>query len=870
MTRKRNNTKRSRKIIRYRRTYDRVSRYTRKKYGAQSKKARRKRFSLKLQRGGNCEYKAGDIVVIKGLTAPDDQFNEKIGIVEIGGSQCTIKLSDGTKKIFEPENLSSLSLLLFDEIIKKNSNLESIQKILPTNPTLKNQILTTPDPLGDLPIHLALKMKNASQEVISLLLSDNEETKNQILTTPDDEDEGELPIHIALRNTKGPEVISLLLSDNKVTKNQILTTPGSESNLPIHTVFFIRPHPEFTTVIKLLLSDDKATKKKILETSDDLGNLPIHWAILQSVSLEVISLLIPDNISDEDKLRVCYEYPQLPLCKISINENIYKDYGGTQNIVKQYLNLIKLSKDTEESVLYGIKFKDINKTRGNMLPILETASGDPFNWKKDVWGVKILTHFSDFYKDKLSHELFVKLGQGVDASGPSKELYSSIGQEIKGLYMRGLFDTTEQPCVKKLAVNNNNSKPLGTQDNSALIMRIKNVKTKMRRTSDNIGIRYSMGPSKPRAELLDRLKKNILLTTPLTFDFINIKLIKPDIIPDNNFTPLFREKIVNSIAVVIAKFILYDFKRVGSIGSIRFNYVFLFLLASMFTDNNTYFKKDNLQNLPPSLIALVGKEISSLTKVEAKHLLLFYNLCMSMDCKSKEEFDEYGGYNPKYMTMVTDNKGYMNDGLKLFEKYYFGNTTNKTYVISLINKIYELIISQSTDLNFLDNVVIWDLMLNNDTLITRQQLADLIEFVSPTGEDTSALQDKIKQIILDENTTNNELIAFIRYVTGRTSLPSKLTIKFTKDEHPHAHTCFNTVDVPITISHDSIKPQLFTYQGAVFSSAGGGKQINHKTQRKLTKKSIRKSYRKLTKITNKKKRGGGKRRTILSNPKQSC
>ena len=115
MTRKRNNTKRSRNTRRPRRTYGRVSRYTRKKYGGQSKQVRRKRFSSKLQRGGYCEYKVGDIVVIKELTAPDEQFNGKIGIVISIEAQCTVKLSDGTEKIFEPKNLSSLSILLFDD-----------------------------------------------------------------------------------------------------------------------------------------------------------------------------------------------------------------------------------------------------------------------------------------------------------------------------------------------------------------------------------------------------------------------------------------------------------------------------------------------------------------------------------------------------------------------------------------------------------------------------------------------------------------------------------------------------------------------------------------------------------------------------------
>ena len=58
---------------------------------------------------------------------------------------------------------------------------------------------------------------------------------------------------------------------------------------------------------------------------------------------------------------LCNKYPQLPLCKIPIDDNIYTLYGGdTQDIIKYYLNLISLSTNVAESVLYGIKFRDIN------------------------------------------------------------------------------------------------------------------------------------------------------------------------------------------------------------------------------------------------------------------------------------------------------------------------------------------------------------------------------------------------------------------------------------------------------------------------------------------------------------------------------
>ena len=127
----------------------------------------------------------------------------------------------------------------------------------------------------------------------------------------------------------------------------------------------------------------------------------------------------------------------------------------------------------------------------------------------------------------------------------------------------------------------------------------------------------------------------------------------------------------------------------------------------------------------------------------------------------------------------------------------------------------------------------------------------------------SIIKKQISNILSKESFNNNQLKEFLKFITGSTNLPSKLTIQLLDNPNfanINAHTCYNTLDIKSKTGYeiykqgksfstkeynDFIKEQiLLAIKTEGFGTAGGSRITNKIKHKKKSKKIVKKNSKK--------------------------
>lgn len=309
--------------------------------------------------------------------------------------------------------------------------------------------------------------------------------------------------------------------------------------------------------------------------------------------------------------------------------------------------------------------------------------------------------------------------------------------------------------------------------------------------------------------LFDTMKKQIFASEPQRFNFRVTSKTDAHTLERLN-------GVIDTISSALFRHIVKDSVITGqtlSFGLLRLPAVYILTLASLCKPKNAQYG---------SLYDLLRVKVSDLTPKQSIAVCELYNMCVKLDCETFDQVEEYA-LTAEQMKVLLSSQKSMLDYLKVKEEMYFGNMANKRLVLNLFKSVYDKL-----SLYICINSDVWTTNLNGMNLfrvfmpcfsLSADDLLNVIyvnhtQILKYNTRDTEILKI-IKMIVSlireqEQDGVGDNLLSFIRNVTGGLSLPSKIAMNIDNMEYAAwnpvmmYHTCFNSVDIRVSLLRASL------------------------------------------------------------------